>query len=395
MTEEKIALGFSGNVDYELEWDSAVLEDLIKRFGIKAAEIDASVPVSDMRSLVISILGFMRAGTGGEIFARNLKTVEEFSRFFKYKVTIGGTNTRAAIAIGKIGFKARLHTIAQNDHTRRLLPPDDPVICSDEGSGFYPHIVVQYIKGTEIKAGDIHLIAERPNRIIYVNNPQKLDMKINPRFFDHMENIQVLLVSGFNSMHDKDLLVCRMKQLTELLDTLPQGVKVVSEDGCYHYDELNPIVTKALCKYLTVFGLNEDELSRYIGKNPDLLNAETVYSFLPELKEKIPVPVLVIHTKYWALAYGENAEKYRPSLKSGICLATTRLRYGDDIDRERYRETGALDRDAQGAAFSAAIQRLGKNTVCCEAALDVKEAKLTTIGLGDAFVGGFLSAMIP
>jgi ADP-dependent phosphofructokinase/glucokinase len=209
-----------------------------------------------------------------------------------------------------------------------------------------------------------------------------------------MEGVRALLVSGFNSMHDKDLLISRMSQLTGLLDALPPGVRVVCEDACYHYDELNPIIKQALCKYLAVFGLNEDEFSRYIGKNIDLLDPGMIHSFLPELKKKIPVPVIVIHTKYWALAYGESAEKYRPSLKSGICLATTRLRYGDDLDREKYRETGALDFDPQGAAFSAEIQRLGKNTICCEASFNVRETRVTTIGLGDAFVGGFLSAMV-
>jgi ADP-dependent phosphofructokinase/glucokinase len=336
----------------------------------------------------------MRTGTGGEIFVRDKKTADEFSKLFTYKITIGGTNIRAAIAIGKIGFKARIHTIGYNDHMRRLLPVDDPVVYGDEDDAFFPHIIVQYIKGAEVKAGDIHLRAERPNRIIYVHNPQKLDMKINPRFFDDMEDIQVLLIGGFNFMHDKDLLVYRMEQLATLLDALPPGVRVVSEDSCYRHDELKPVVKQALCKYLEVFGLNEDEFNQHMGQKIDLLDPDMVYSFLPELKKKIPVPVIVIHTKYWALAYGETAEKYRPSLKSGICLATSRLRFGDDIDRGKYRETGELARDPHGAAFSAKIERLGRGMISCEASFDVKETRVTTIGLGDVFVGGFLSAMV-
>jgi ADP-dependent phosphofructokinase/glucokinase len=393
MSGEKIALGFGGNVDYEIEWDSGVFRDLAVRYEIRDDEISDSVKVRDQRSLLLSILGYIRSGSGGEVFVWDQKIPGDFAKLFNYKITIGGTNTRAAITMAKLGYPARLHVLGNNEHLRRILPREGTKIWSEEEESLYPHLVVQYLEGTEIKTPALHVTAKRANRIIYVHDLQKAVLKINPAFFDHPDDIEVMLISGFNSIHDKKLLAARLEELAGFLSGLPPGIRLFLEDGCYHMQENTAMVQKALCKYLEVYSLNEDEFGTYIGRKIHLLDAHEVYSCLSELEKIVRVPAIVVHTKHWALAYGKEAEKYRDCLRGGICLATTRLRYGDDITPERCRETSALGKDPLGAEFSEKIQNLGTGMICCEPSLDARETRVTTIGLGDTFVGGFIPVM--
>jgi ADP-dependent phosphofructokinase/glucokinase len=393
MSGEKIALGFGGNVDYETEWDSKIFKNLAAHYEIRDDEISDTVEVRDLRSLLVSILGYMRSGSGGEVFVWDQKVSGDFAKLFNYRITIGGTNTRAAISMAKLGYSARLHVLGNNEHLRRLLPREDTKVWSEPEESLYPHLIIQYPEGTEIKTPKLNVTAERANRIIYVNNPQKAAMKINPAFFDHFDEIEVMLISGFNSIHDKGLLASRLEELSKALLSLPRGIRIFFEDGCYHIQENTAMVQKALCKYFEVYSLNEDEFGKYIGEEVEFLNARQVCSFLPKIAKIVQVPAIVVHTKYWALAYGKDAEKYRSCLKGGIYLATTRLRYGDDITPERYRETSMLDKNPLGVEFSETIQSLGGGMVCCEPSLDVREIRVTTIGLGDAFVGGFVPLM--
>jgi len=108
----------------------------------------------------------------------------------------------------------------------------------------------------------------------------------------------------------------------------------------------------------------------------------------------IPVPVIVVHSMYWTLAYGDNAQAMARALKGGVTMATTRFRYGDDFTVENYREIENLAPDPEGAQFAAAISELLGNKVCVVPVAQVDQSTGTTIGLGDAFVGGFLPALI-
>jgi ADP-dependent phosphofructokinase/glucokinase len=393
MVEEKLALGFGGYVDYEVQWDQALFESLVRQFDIYQKEIASGVKVTDLRSLCVSILNYIYSGAGGEVFVENIQTIHEFSKIFSYKIRIGGTNTRAAITMSKLGYSARLHVLGNNEYLRTLLPKESTKIWSEETDSLYPHLIIQYPEGTEINTPYIHVRTKRANRIMYVHNPQKLVMKINPVFFENLAGFKVLLISGFNSIQDRDIFSRRMGELAEHLAALPPELKIFFEDACYVRPEYARLVQKFLCKYIDVFDLNEDEFGQRVGKAINLLDPGQILSLLSKLECFVQTPIISLHTKYWALTYGENAGAYRPCLRGGIDLATTRYRYGDDINAERYHETAALPLDSDGARFTEKIQLLGGNRICCEPSLDARESKVTTIGLGDTFVGGFLPVM--
>jgi ADP-dependent phosphofructokinase/glucokinase len=393
MGEEKIALGLGNNIDYEFAWDSAVLEELIIRLHITAADI-RDAPVENLRSLIISILNFAKHSQGGQRFLKRSTVTDEYAKWFSHTVTIGGTCPRAAIAMSTLGYRSRLHLVTDNEQVRRFLPRGASLFFSNDRESLYPHLIIQYDQDTKIDAGDIHIVTSRANRIIYDNDPDNTILKLNPAFFDNTENIQVCLVSGFNTMRDKGLLASRLNQLGGFLKRLPPGVLVFYEDAGFYNSAFPGIVQDTLRRYIHIYSLNEDELMGYGGEQIDFLNPPQVYVMICRVMERIGTPLMVIHTKYWALACGEAAAQYRRSLRGGIIMATTRFRFGDAISEEKYRLTGELPADRQGSIFSTAIEKLGGNRICCEASLSVPETRVTTIGLGDAFVGGFLPTLV-
>lgn len=394
MMNERIVLGLGNNIDYEIVWDSAVLEDLIQKYGICNEELSPDTTISCERDLVVSILGFLKTESGGERFATSADIIEKFAGYFDYRITMGGTSVRAAAAMGKLGHTSALHLVTINDHVRRLLPKDCPYVCSARAESIYPHLIIQFCQGITVEASNIAIHTSRSNRIIYVNDIDNTEMELNEGFADLVKSCEVFLVSGFNAMQDKGLLEKRLQTLLGIMGSLPKEARVFYEDACFHNEEFSKEVRDALIHKIDIFSLNEDELQAYVGRKLDLLDPSQMADALADIRRLIPVPHIVVHTRHWALAYGKDAGALKNALKGGITMAGTRFRFGDEFTPENYRETekNALQKDGQ--KFSAEMNRLLGNTVCCLACIQAEETKATTVGLGDAFVGGFLPALI-
>jgi ADP-dependent phosphofructokinase/glucokinase len=390
---ERIVLGLGNNTDYEISWDSRVFERLIDEFSVADSELRTDKPISSTRDLLISILGFLKSGTGGERFVSSPLIIEEFASRFQNKITVGGTSVRAAIAMRKLGYTSALHIVTINDHVRKLIPRDCPWVCSNNKDSSYPHLIVQFQKDTCVKAGDIAIRTKRANRIIYDNDYDNMVMEINAEFASLASDARVFLISGFNAMQSSEMLADRLKKLLDITHSLPSDALVFYEDACFHEQALSWQVHKALIDVIDIYSLNEDELQAYVGREVSLRDPAEVYVALQDLCRLLPVPALVIHTQYWALVFGSDATRYAKALKGGITMATTRFRFGDDFTPADYLETAGLPGEAIGSEFAATLNRLAGHMVCCLPSVQVEEGERTTIGLGDAFVGGFLPAL--
>lgn len=391
---EKIALGFGDNIDYEIAWDSQVIEKLIRRYDIRQAELDLNRVVNCERDLVISILSFLQSGTGGERIVASSTLLEHFSQNFEKKITLGGTSVRAAIAMRKFGYTSVLHLVTLNDHVRRLIPPDCPYVCSSTTDGLHPHLIVQFGQDTRVKASDIDLCAGQANRIIYHHDDDNITMNLNEEFAELITAAQVLLISGFNAMKSEALLIDRLESLSRIMTGLPQDALVYYEDAGYYEPRFRQMIFRALGRNIDIVSLNEDELQGHINRKLDLLDVVQIKDALADLHNLIPVPLIVVHSKYWALAYGHEATRLSKALKGGLTMATTRFCYGDDFTVEDYKTVEALAPNQAGATFAEAINKLLGHNLWCLPVAHVEPAKATTVGLGDAFVGGFLPALI-
>src|SRR5208337_2275557 len=299
---------------------------LIVEHGVAASELRTDKPISSTRDLLVSILGFLQTDSGGERFVGSPRIIEELAGRFRSKITIGGTSVRAAIAMRKLGHTSALHLVTMNDHVRELIPHDSPRVCSNEKDSSYPHLIVQFDRDTSLQAGDITIRTKRANRIIYDNDHDNIVMQISPDFASLASDARVFLISGFNAMQSSALLTDRLGKLRAILHSLPSDARVFYEDACFHVQGLSAQVRAALVDAIDVYSLNEDELQGYLGREISLLDPVEVYASLQELHRLLPVPALVIHTQYWALAFGSNAAAYVEALKGGITMAATRFR---------------------------------------------------------------------
>ncbi|MDR1443311.1 MAG: ADP-dependent glucokinase/phosphofructokinase [Treponema sp.] len=393
---EQIVLGLGDNIDYEIRWDSALLERLIRDADLSASEINRDIEINTPRNLLASILGFVRNSSGGERFVQNPHLIEGFSGSFEKKITLGGTAVRAAIAMWKLGYTSAVHLVTMNEHVERLLPAGCPRLCSNRGISSYPHLIIQFNAGVRLDAGDIHIETVRPNRIIYTNDPDNALMCLHPDLPALLQDAKVFLISGFNTMQDISLLEERLKQLRVMLEGLSKKILVFYEDSGFHREGISAIVRRFLLKYIDIYSLNEDEMQGYLGQPLALTDSKTVASALEDLYRIIPCPALILHTRYWALAYcpAGGAGDYAGPLLGGITMATARFRFGDDFTCKDYAGTGALPREDRGTAFAGEIQALLGDRVCCVPSFLVPEKNVTTIGLGDTFAGGFLPALL-
>lgn len=391
---ERIALGFCNNVDFEIVWNREVLEDLVNHYRIRAEEPSTQIEIRSERDLVVSILGFMRTSRGGERFVGGSEIIERFAARFDKKVTLGGTSVRAAIAMRKLGHRSALHLITQNDHVRRLIPQDSRYVCSNLRDRVYPHLIVQFGAGDRVKAGDINIRAREANRLIYHCNADRIAMRIAPDFAELIGDAQVLLVSGFNAMQSKALLLERLGEVMLLLQRLPADATVFLEDGGYFDPSFRKLIYETLGRRIDVYSMNEDELGSHLNRRVDIGDVAQVRQALRDLRQAMPAANIVVHTRRWALAYGQGARQYEAALQAGVTMATTRFRFGDDFRLANYKDVASLAPNPKGAAFASAFNAVSEVGAVCVPVAQVEQQNATTIGLGDAFVGGFLPALL-
>lgn len=389
----RFVLGLGGTVDYEIRWDPRVLEELATEHGIGVEDLDRDRPVDSVRDLVASVLAFVRDGVGGERFVASSDIVAAVAERFETRVTLGGTCVRAAIAMDRVGVPSTVHLVSIDDHVRRLLPASVEVLNSADHDTLDPHLIVQYPAGARVRVGGVDLVAEHPNRIIYANDPPHRELRLAPELSHVLRTTDLFLISSLNVIQERATLDDRLTTLRRDVAALPPGALVMFEDAGYHVPAFADVVRDAMAGMTHIYSLNEDELQAYLRRSVDLLDPDAVASAVAELHRLIPVPALVVHTKYWAMAVGERAEEVRACLRGGIAMAATRYRLGDRYTAQDYAETSALPVNGRGAVLAELVeQRLDDAVVV--AALDLSEvAEPTTIGLGDTFVGGFLAAL--
>jgi hypothetical protein len=388
-----VVLGLGGGVDYELKLSAPIVEQLVREYRIRDAELTPATTVTNERELVISILAYLKKGGGGEHFVASADCLSEFAARFPTRTTLGGTSVRAAKEMSRLGVPSTLHLVSLNDVIRRLLPPDCDYICSDDEDTFYPHLIVQYDQGVRVRAGDIDITAPFPNRLIYVNDPANGSMLLSPELGGLLDAARVFLISGLNAIRDARLLDRRLSTLRRHMRRLPAEAVVYYEDAGFHEPGFSQRVRDALLEVITVYGLNEDEMQSYLGRTVDLLSAAEVAQALEALRALIPVPILVVHTKYWSAAFGDGAGRYAAPLNEGILVASCRYAHGDGYTDHDYELVRTRARRAEAVEFAAALEGRMGEVVRCLPGFRLDVADPTTIGLGDAFVGGFLAAV--
>lgn len=390
---EKIALGFHTCVDYELDWDLSVIEELIRKFDVRRSEIRNDIVIDSERALLLVCLAYMMEGTGGEIIPERPEICTDFADHFVYRITIGGTAMRAATAIRKIGYESVIQTSCYNKYIRELVLPGIhyfPSVGLDRTDA-YPHVILSYQANVRIRANDIDFTTPRENRVMFSRDIDSLNMLISQDFAPMIREARVFLLSCFSEVLDFGIMEKRMEETRRLLQALPQDALVVMEDGCYIVKEHRYYAHEKLRGVVDILSMNEDELQEYMGRRIDILNPDEVLEAVQYAYEKSGIPTLIVHSAMWALAYGERANTLESALRGGIALASTRFCHGDEFGISEYEKIKGLPETDTGMEFARQIAGKAQLPLCCVPTKDMSFVKNpTVVGLGDYFAGGLL-----
>lgn len=391
--DRQFVLGLGGTVDFELRWDTAVLERLAHEHHVLRHELTPTAPIVDERSLLVTILAFVAAGTGAERYVASSEVVERFSSHFEFDVTLGGTGVRAGLVLESLGIPSVQHLVSIDDNVRRLLPSAITILSSASHDTLDPHLIVQYPIGATVHLLDGDVVSPAANRLIFANDPPNREMVLATGLPDALATASAFLISGFNTMQDHAMLERRLDDILFAMRRMPADALVYYEDAGFYTRKFAETVRARLLSHLHVYSMNEDELQEYLGHHVDLLDAADVVRALRQVQELIPVPALVVHTRYWAIAVGADAARHRDALESAVRVAATRYRLGDGFTAAEAEATAHMARHRGGVQLVTAVEASAQDAAGVPAyALEV--AHPTTIGLGDSFVGGFLSAYV-
>ncbi len=394
---KKIAMGFHTCVDYELIWNTDTVESMIRAFEIREDELRLDGAVHTQRDAWIYCLAHLRAGIGGEIVPDDPQSVIDFAEHFERIVTLGGTATRAAIALDKLGYDTVLQTSCWNEHVQKLMPSHVAAIPGVEDDGMiYPHVVLTCGQGVRIHAGDIDFVTPRENRIMISHDMTSLDMPVLPEVFGPaIEDAGVFLLGCFSEIMERKILDRVVKNTAQLLEHLPKDAVVMYEDGCYVMKAFRYAVHEHLRSYIDVLSMNEDELQEYIGRSIDVLDVKAVIAAIQCVHESLGIDNVIVHSAKWALAYGKEPQRLREALIGGSNMASTRFRCGDDITPEKYNETHSLPDREDSYVFCQAIREALGDRVCIIPSKDLSHIEHpSVVGLGDSFAGGCLPGLL-
>lgn len=391
----RVVLGMSSTVDDEVVWDEGTVSALVAELGLTPEDLGPvepgrTGPIDDLRGMVVALLGHVAEGSGAEHYVSAPGPLAELLERFESRRTLGGTGVRAGIALAATGVASTAVMAAADPDVHRLLPPLCRAVAAEEVERLVPHLILQYPAGTTLRVGERTVVAPAPNRVIFAHDVPNEVLPIPDAYPSLVAGAQVVVVSSLNAIRDDAVLSRRVDQVSAALREAPRGATLIWEDAGYHVAALALRVSRAMAAHVDVVSMNEDELQGYLGRRVDLLDADDVAPAAREVRDLVGAGTLVVHTRWWSLAVGDDASRYRAALRGGISMASARYAYGDALGDERYAEAGTWPSDPKSLRVAALLDADG---VVCEPGVVPPTSSPTTIGLGDTFVGGMVKVL--
>lgn len=384
-------LGLGGTVDFELTLDEHVLGELVREYDIVAGELSRSRAVESARDAIVVLLAHIDEAVGSERFLADPAVAHELAAKFEHRVTLGGTCTRAALAMHVLGVPSTLHLVSIDDTVRRLLPPGIEWVCSAQSDSLDPHLIIQFAKGFTVEVGDRTITARRADRVIFANDPPHRELRIADELGELSAEADVIVLSSFNVIQDEHVLRDRLATVLRHVQRRPADSILFFEDAAYHRAGFSRVVRDALVERVDVWSMNESEAAEYLGYPLPVDEPSEVADALRSLHAAVPARTLVLHTAGWAAAIGREPSRWRDALVLGTSVAGCRFGRGDSMTAADVVEV--LDGPRQKVGLDVAAALNTQHDIVCVAAPAITTPSPTTIGLGDAFVGGMVAAL--
>ena len=391
----KIVLGFGNNIDYEIEWNIDKINKLKSNYEFNKEEFILNKKIDSVKSILSTIFLSLKNNSGGEYYVEDINVINEFVKYFKFKVTAGGTALRSAIALDLQEVRTTIHIVTANTILKKFIPNNCKYILGNDNSRNYPHLIIQYPSDLKININNEVIITKKSDRLIFVHDPINEQLKINKEIKKYICNSKVFLISGLNSIKNLNILNEKLSFLKECLQCLPKKSYSYYEDGCYHNDEVAKVVRKFTFNNVNICSMNEDEFLCFSNDSKFKTNPNKLMHYLVKFRRINKTKLLIIHTSNWSLVYGKNAKNYKDCLENGILLATGRMIYGDNLEKSNFiKIKKEFIYKKSSEEFSFLVNQKGDNMISCLPSYNINLKNQTTIGLGDFFVGGFLAKLV-
>ena len=385
----KILLGMGNSLDYDIVWQPQAIASLAEDWGIDTWP-EPPLGIHSEPDLLCAILAYSAAGIGTERAVDSVDVIESTARKLGFRESVGGTGVRAGRVLDLLGIDCTVHLSSVPPDVELLLWRDARYLTGRQATAPYPHLIVQFTADQALTIGGIARTPPRPNRLIFVNDPDNSELDFAPALPEAVSTSSIWLISGINAIADKLHLDTRLGQLQTLTRTMRPGSWVVYEDSGFHHQVLASTALSAMADVCDVVGMNEDEFVSHLGTPVDLDDPESVRPGLTALARKWNIKNLVVHTARWAAVIGPQSEQLRPALINGVLAGAARFTKGDAMTEDDLAQLGSAPPNPNGVAVVAGLERAGMTAV---AAPELSPREPVTVGLGDSFVGGFLAGL--
>lgn len=409
-TGNRPVLAYTSNLDAIVKWDVDSFNRLLSCYLKEPPSFAEEETVDNMEDFARIVAYFVINGYGGEVEITSGGVMEELKEYFEVKYGLGGTCAQGAAALGTMGMPVMVHITDQSKEVLEWMDYEgmesikDGVRvplkeCESEDRPLI-HLIVQYMKGDIIKAGGREYEVPLSNRLIMDYDQVHKVMPVRKEFLDYMEQHADMMcsydISGFNAIVEREILKERLTELNKHYDVLKErnpGLIIYFESAHFMSARIREYLYSSLSEYIDIMGMNEEELVDLTMKKEhpvDKNDIESVLAGLDYLLLLYPVKGIVLHSKDYALYYGEllHGIDLEMGLTLGNLMSGTRARIGCYGTPEDCRESLKLELSSAGAAFAEKIEKLNlKHSVVLVPSRYMEKPKYT-IGLGDTFVAG-------
>ena len=409
-------LAFTSNYDVILKWDARMFSALLEQY------LDGE-PCAKAGDIIRGMGDFARIaaycatnGLGMNFDITNVEVCDILLESFEKENSLGGTGAQAAAALSTAGFPVTVQLTDRCREVCAMLDQSDmrvvrgqeliPVMegASDEKPVY--HIILQFAKGDVIRVGQRQVEIPLSNRLIFFYDSIHKTVPIGEDYLKflpkHPEIVSSLVVAGFDAVIDPSTAGERADQIKEMLIALEatgRKIPVYMEGAFYMNPEVKEIFFCTLGKYCSVIGTNEEELYDLMqrhGREINLADPGDVLESLETMIQMYGSEGVILHTKDYALFYGERAQDVdiEKGLTIGCLMSGTRARCGRYGTLKDLEESLSLPLSAEGLRFYDALENMKKKREAVLVPSRYMERPRYTIGLGDTFVGGVQTCYI-
>lgn len=409
-TGNRPVLAYTSNLDAIVKWDVDSFNSLLEKYLKEEPSFAEEESVDNMEDFARIVTYFAVNGYGGEVDITAGEVIEELKNYFEMQHGLGGTCAQGAAALGAMGMPVMVHITDRSEEVldwmnyegMESIKGEKRVPLSECVSGDEPliHLIMQFTKGDVIRANGREYEIPLSNRLIMGYDQVHKVMPVEKDFLnymeDHAENMYSYDVSGFNAIVSLDVLKERLSELEKhyrILKEKNPELKIYFESAHFISAKIRDYLYSVLSKYMDIMGMNEEELVDLTKKKEHPVDKDDIVSVLSGLDyvlELYPVKGIVMHSKDYALYYGEPMDgvDLEMGLTLGNLMSGTRARIGRYGTQADCRESLELELSPAGVEFAEKISKMDLKHTAILVPSRYMEKPRFTIGLGDTFVAG-------